>query len=258
MSAEQADRAIALLEEIRAALSRQIETLVARLATEPGTGALAKDKVALANATKVRQQVFAAMQKLGVEPALTVAEERSAAAAREAARAVNLGTFEPDTVGMLDKIVSGQLDEVTATFKEAEAQIARAMRIGTTTGAPLNELIREVGATIDASFSKAQAAVDSAVMGANRLVRFEAGEKAADASGEEYVYLYEGPDDAKIRPFCKAHIGRAYTKAALERMDAGSNQPGPVRIFLGGYRCRHMLVPMSIVDALDEGIEVVT
>jgi hypothetical protein len=73
---------------------------------------------------------------------------------------------------------------------------------------------------------------------------------AAEA-GVEW-FLYDGPQDTANRDFCAHCVGRRFTRDMLESM-AGefgrSPKLIPVSIWLGGYRCRHELVPL--VDAKD-------
>uniref|UniRef100_A0A6H1ZFD7 Uncharacterized protein n=1 Tax=viral metagenome TaxID=1070528 RepID=A0A6H1ZFD7_9ZZZZ len=73
----------------------------------------------------------------------------------------------------------------------------------------------------------------------------------ARESGVEW-YLYDGPQDTINREFCAHCVGRRFTLEMLEGM-AGSFGRSlklvPVAVWLGGYRCRHELVPL--VDAKD-------
>lgn len=59
-------------------------------------------------------------------------------------------------------------------------------------------------------------------------------EKALDA-GFEY-FRYDGPDDSKTRPFCKEHVGRIFTKAQAEDIQAE---------MMTFYNCRHQLNPVT-------------
>jgi hypothetical protein len=54
-------------------------------------------------------------------------------------------------------------------------------------------------------------------------------------------YEFEGPDDALTRRFCRHLIesGKTYTRAEIDKMNAGPGQPGPVWLFVGGWNCRH-------------------
>jgi hypothetical protein len=57
------------------------------------------------------------------------------------------------------------------------------------------------------------------------------------------VFLYVGPVDEKLRPFCRQHVGKVYTKAEIDALD---NKQLP-NTFLtgGGYNCRHVFQAVS-------------
>jgi len=50
-------------------------------------------------------------------------------------------------------------------------------------------------------------------------------------------FLYSGPIDGKMRPFCAVHIGETRDKENIQKMDNG--QTSNVFIDGGGYNCRH-------------------
>jgi hypothetical protein len=62
-------------------------------------------------------------------------------------------------------------------------------------------------------------------------------------STPEDVYAYMGPADVKLRPFCREHVGKVYTKAQIDALDNG--QLPNVFLTGGGYNCRHMFVSVS-------------
>lgn len=69
----------------------------------------------------------------------------------------------------------------------------------------------------------------------NNLLTF----KIAEESGIE-TFLYSGPLNPTTRPFCRAHVGKIFTKEQILKMDNG--QGLPVMETCGGYNCRHQWV----------------
>lgn len=65
-------------------------------------------------------------------------------------------------------------------------------------------------------------------------------------------FVYVGPVDAKVRPFCAGIVGGAFSEAEIEDMDNG--QTGDVMSDGGGYNCRHTWSPVdkSLFDELRE------
>ena len=72
----------------------------------------------------------------------------------------------------------------------------------------------------------------------------------ADEVGIE-LFLYAGPDDSLTRPFCDERVNRVFTREEIEAWD---NEQGlPADIYLGGYNCRHELVPVDLETAKEFG-----
>lgn len=259
----QADEAIRRLAAIRRGVVSEMRRLLLRLDTQRGTSRLSADAEALVTMAQVRQQVLDLLRERGARVTVSETERLAASAAEAVARAQRARSssrselFGSDFRALLVRVTGPRMAEVTATFGAAEEAVAAAMRQGVTRSGDLAQLVDDVATVIDTTFARAQSAVDAAIMGAGRLATLEAGDAAAREGGSELVYRYVGPRDAKTRPFCRAHVGRAFTRAALDALDAGEGQPQPVSIYLGGFNCRHSLAPMRLQDALEDGVEVV-
>lgn len=77
---------------------------------------------------------------------------------------------------------------------------------------------------------------------------------AADSVGAEY-YLYQGRPIESTRPFCRERAGKYYHKKEVEgwgSLEWAGQIPGTnsTTIFslLGGYNCKHLLVPLARRD----------
>ena len=74
-------------------------------------------------------------------------------------------------------------------------------------------------------------------------------------------FIYSGPSDALIRPFCRSLIAahKTYTAAGIEKLnghpDLHRYVPPNVRVFRGGLNCRHMWVAVDPKFARDEGFK---
>lgn len=80
--------------------------------------------------------------------------------------------------------------------------------------------------------------MNTSLMAYQRITHLEKAKKAGIRK-----FLYVGPLDKIIRPFCKARVGRVFTEAEIARWD---NEQGlPAAIYCGGYNCRHHLRPVS-------------
>ena len=251
------------LDAIRRALVAEMTRLLARLDTTGG--GLVSTKDALDNARRIRTQVLALLREDGLPVVIDVAEEAVADAVEAAIGAARktppagLGavkvTFDAEAKDSIARSVNGVLDEVAVVFRDAAGSVRKAMDIGVNTGVPLDELVRDVSAKLDTTFSRAKSAVEMAVRGAARLTTVQQAERGGDATDVAMAYLYDGPTDSKTRPFCRLHVGKVYSLAALNRLDNGTSFP--VVPFAGGPGCRHRLSPLSLEDAKAEGYKVV-
>jgi hypothetical protein len=57
------------------------------------------------------------------------------------------------------------------------------------------------------------------------------------------VYAYIGPIDERLRPFCREHVGKVYTRAEIDALDNG--QLPNTFLTGGGYNCRHTFQAVS-------------
>jgi hypothetical protein len=245
-----ADRAIRDLERLSRQLEREAAAYLARLDTARGEATLVSDAANAANAAQVHRQIDELLTSQGLERVRTVAGERAMQEVRAAAGDVAV----PAEVGdELQQILDGQTDEVAKLLGEASDEIRVAINRGIASGASLSDLTRAVSDRINASMSRAAAAVDAGVMGAGRLATVRAAEEAMGA-GADIVYLYSGPEDSKTRPFCDALVGKALRPSTLSRLRNG--QVEPVEVFCGGYNCRHTLAPMTEDMARRRGLEI--
>lgn len=259
-AAAEADQAIAELGRLRRALDDEIARRLRLLPTD-GDGHLMEQQ-ALGNLSAVRSQVLAALEDLGSRPTITVAERRAAAAVRGAWQAMRLSAdfppeLLPDVNGLATAAVRERARQVADAFGIARDRIVDAIHLGTTSSAPLEPLIAAVVAEADIAFSRAAAAVETAIISAGRAVAFAAAERANAGVGEEVLVLrYVGPLDRKNRPFCRKLVGKCATVAAIKRMDNG--QGLPVDKCGGGYRCRHGWAPIPLSDARARGLTIIT
>jgi hypothetical protein len=248
---EEADAAIARLEQIVAGAEAEVRRLLARL--EVRDGVLSRES--LANNREVIRQVRAAIECIRPDVERLAVQAAGSAAVNEGRR---LGlTFTPQTAEIVDAVVKDRLADLGQVFGDASQAVAKAARLTLTTSANPTRLIADVAGAIGGLRSQASAAVDSMAMAAGRQATIIVAEQSAQAVGVEVVYLYDGPMDGVTRPFCRRHVGVAYSKEALDRLNNGAGQPKPVSAYLGGFRCRHFLVVITAAEAERRGIKVV-
>lgn len=244
-----ADRATADLMALERRLLAQIRRLLAQLDTKRGSSVLERDRLALATATQVRQQVTALLTQRGFTDVVDVFARRALEAA-EVIAAESKVPVPTSTRTALERIVRGQSADVAAVFSAVADEMRQAINTGTTMGGSLADLTEQVAARLNVAVGRAAVAVESGIMASGRVTVMD----AAAASGLDYVYLYIGPRDGKVRDFCKQLVGRACTLRYISRLDNGAGLP--VREYCGGYQCRHSWSPITRPEAIARGAEV--
>lgn len=103
--------------------------------------------------------------------------------------------------------------------------------------------------TLDISLAKAKIKMTDVINSFHTIVRTN----YYIDNGVEW-FLYDGPQDERTRPFCSAFVGSKVTKELLDRysLDYDRNSPYPASISLGGYNCRHELIPLTNKEAIDQ------
>jgi hypothetical protein len=100
------------------------------------------------------------------------------------------------------------------------------------------DLLSDLSDAVDVEEARLRTLYDTTVSIFGRQV--EAMKSSGDAD-EPFVYV--GPTDAKLRPFCRTHVGKVYTRAQIDALDNG--QMPNVFLTGGGYNCRHVFQAVS-------------
>lgn len=84
-----------------------------------------------------------------------------------------------------------------------------------------------------------------------RVEHFEDRDEEGNIRGAEW-FLYDGPKDERNRDFCAHFVGKRVTMELLNQYadQFGRRHPLPPSVSLGGYGCRHDLVPLMTEQAV--------
>lgn len=122
------------------------------------------------------------------------------------------------------------------------------------TGGRYSDLVRSVSNIVTGGEEADGAVLGNARTAVNDLVSVyerTATQVASEQVGAEF-FLYQGRPIKSTRPFCRERAGKYYHKREIENW-AGEEWQGKAEgtnertifSFLGGYNCRHVLVPVS-------------
>jgi hypothetical protein len=107
---------------------------------------------------------------------------------------------------------------------------------------PVDRLIDDVAEVLEDNAARARTVYDTAVSTFTRQIE----QLTSDGTPDE-LFIYVGPTDSKVRPFCRRWVGRVRSRAQIDELDNGSLP----NVFLsgGGYNCRHVWKRVSVLDA---------
>lgn len=252
-AAENARRsAVRRLTELRERLQREIAALLSRLDTR--NGVLTSDGEALAQAAETKLNVDRALANAGVGELDDELVELVADMVEAVAEEYGI-EFSPDSLTEVEAIARDALRDVRGNWENAIDEIQRAVDLGVTTGLDLGDVTRAVALQLETTQKRAETAVDTAIMGAQRAATLD----LAEGAGVD-LYEYVGPTGGgNLRPFCSELVGKVFSKEALDSLENDplrGNQPSPVSVYLGGYNCRHSLAPITREQATARGLDI--
>lgn len=154
----------------------------------------------------------------------------------------------------IEALIELDVDSSTSTIRSYVGDVRSALMRNVLAGEPINTLALSEGN--DKLARRMATEANTLLAGFNRTVSMM---KGKDAGFTKYLYI--GPDDDVIRPFCADRVGRVFTLEEIEEWADDPNAPEGLdpKIFGGGYNCRHKLIPVTETliedNELPEGLE---
>lgn len=221
--------------ELTRVLAQIERDLLARLSGVPTRTGLSQ----VGRLISLRRDLRAAVTKAGYPEMVTrvsldaVGRMAQAVAGRSLVEgAVTLGTLPASRIQALARLMSADLlglgDVLAQTVWRAAVMASFSAKAD-----PVPALAK----AIETTRAQAQTLFDTQVSIVGRQI------VAAEPTEPEQAYLYVGPVDSVVRPWCREQLGLVKTRDAIEALDNGQ-LPNP---FLtgGGYSCRHSWVAVS-------------
>jgi hypothetical protein len=156
--------------------------------------------------------------------------------------------FAKSTGESLDALVWGVHREMLASERKIASDLERLIVRSVTGNVQWTDLIESLQNTMEINERQAVTAAMDAMASFHTVIR----SKHFEAAGVTW-FLYDGPADEINRDFCSEFVGRRVT---LEMLDAysdsfGRKHPLPASVSLGGYGCRHELIPLVEQEDID-------
>jgi hypothetical protein len=223
---------------------RDLERELRRLALDAVEGSRTALSRAV-RAAKLRRQIRLALTAAGyaklADTATTLRLDRLVAQVEQLRGAAQLAQFtSSDLTRILALKELATLDLLGQGDAIAHA-VWRTVAQGLFSQRPVNDLLDDLSDALDVELSHARGLYDTTVSVFGRQVE-------AMKSRLDDVFAYVGPVDQVVRPFCRRHVGKVFTKDEIDALDNG--QLPNVFLTGGGYNCRHVWQAVSKVSAL--------
>lgn len=153
-------------------------------------------------------------------------------------------SFSSPNLKALARLAEGSVDSLLLRGGAAGSKLRDILVVGANSNAPIAELVQELADSAAVTLNQAVVEAQTQLMAFHRdSIATESQDAGID------LYTYDGPEDGITRPFCDPLVGKIVTLQDLDEMDNGDSSPKPVSRYLGGYRCRHSLSPVSLEEA---------
>jgi hypothetical protein len=245
----EAERLAVVADAVTATYARELQTVLRdleRQLTVLAADALAGKPSALVRAIRaqrLREDIRAALRVAGYPELTQRATSRALdALVAQVERLQGAAQIAAFTSSDLTRIVALKELARLNLYDQGDAlalAVWRTFQYGLFSQRPLKDLLEDLADTLDLELYEARTFYDTTASVFTRQVE-------ALKTSEADVFAYLGPVDRKLRPFCRAHVGKVYTRDEIDALDNGQ-LPNP---FLtgGGYNCRHVWQAVSQVS----------
>jgi len=229
-------------------VQRDLERQLLRLVTDVQGGS--RTAIALAaRGLKLRKQIRDVLTKAGyddlADTATVGALERMTEAMAHLRVAQQVSAFTSSDLTRIEALKELARMDVLAKGDEIGIAVWRSVLQGLYSQRKPIDIIEDLADALDKDMAEASTLYDTGTSIFGRQV-----EAMKAGNDPEALYLYAGPVDLKLRPFCKQHVGKVYNRAEIDKMDNG--QLPNVFLTCGGFACRHSLIAISKFSELTD------
>ncbi len=144
-------------------------------------------------------------------------------------------TISPQSQQDLLEILATSGSAFATIGGDIDAEIVREISRGIREGLPASELENIIAHRVAGVRHKARTIGNTALLAFTRADRF----RKADVAGVQ-KFKYVGPSPE--RAICREWYKRTFTLSEINQLD--NKQISPVRLYCGGYNCRHQWIPV--------------
>jgi hypothetical protein len=225
------------------ALQTRINALVLQMEREGGR--VVATQASLGIAQKAKAQLEQALVQAGYQETVTAAYARMPQLVALSSVAEKVQAFSAFDLQVLDAFRVLKTTELMDLFDTATTKASGILLRGVMGAQNESELISELAEILDETSAHATTLYETGLSEFTRTHEL----LHTDGTPDE-AFLYSGPIDGRIRPFCLERVGKVYTRAAIDAMDNG--QLANSLITAGGWRCRHIWRAVSKFSDLQD------
>lgn len=166
----------------------------------------------LRSMTRLTGGVARGLQEMGVDPNLSKAH-----------------------LAALDRFYAARRADLVQRLVRVARDASTVVTRGVFTSQQVGEVASEIREVVDAASDQLRTLFDTSLMEYTQMV-------TAGAAQPSDAFLYSGPIDARIRPFCASKVARVWTRDVIDQMD--NRQLPNTFLTRGGYNCRHQWRPV--------------
>lgn len=232
-----------------AAVLRNTERRLGPMLTEAAAGSRTAI-IRAVQANRTRRQIRDVLTEAGFDE---LAASATDAPLDRMVRTVLAGRRAAELAGELTPSLEKRIAALQALMQvdvlDEGEQAARALWKATVRGIfgarPAGDILADLGKVLDRSEAQIATLYDTSISVFGRQV-----EALQAGSDPETKFAFVGPVDDRMRPWCRAHVGKIYARAQIDALDNG--QLNDVFLTGGGYNCRHTWMEVSKFSELQD------
>lgn len=211
---------------------------------------LVRDRFNMARIRNIVNQLKATARKLGFEDVLDTSADSLITMAKgvlaEAGGAGLPAAFTETTGADLENLIMGTQRQILHHETVVARDIEKILLRSATGSVEWLDLVKRIEGQMDIRRDQALTTA------ADAIATFHTSTRTAHFTEADVVWwLYDGPQDTRNRSFCEHFVRTRVTLAILDKYPLGFDpkrprrHPLPPSISLGGWNCRHELIPLT-------------
>lgn len=246
--AAEIDRQVATFQDALARVWRQLDRQLVKLVDEAAAGSTSAI-VRAARAGRLKQQIEVALDKAGFADLIDRSTGTNLEAVVTDVTSLRLAAQVASFSGADSNVIEALKIRAASRFVPFTESVSDALSQATIQGVfgsrPASLIVDDLSAVLDVSAANARTLFDTSISAFARQV-----ETLSVPQDPDRPFVYTGPNDEKVRPFCRAHLGKVYTKDAIDKMSNGQTGVSDVWTYCGGWNCRHGWTAVSKFSTL--------